>query len=190
MSLTEFESSLEQLIGRPTDLRPFVCDGSPLDCKVFIVGFNPATPMPQDFWQFWKPGVGFDKSAWLEAYKQDRQTRPLRPGQTRRNPVSNTRRVIDWITTAVAPIRCLETNIYATPTEAAAALDNKDTRPFEFLLRAIQPRLLVVHGNDAAQHIQQVAPSIPTLPPQPHFSRGWSKTAAQELAAKILLALR
>ncbi len=43
MDLTEFGSELEALIERPTALRPFVCDGSPLSCTVFIVGYNPAT---------------------------------------------------------------------------------------------------------------------------------------------------
>jgi hypothetical protein len=89
--LNRFEEGLAALIGQPgqsTDLRPFVCDGSPLDCEVFIVGFNPATPMSLGFWEFWRRGRGFDKVSWLDAYIKDRQTRPLKPGKTRRNPIS------------------------------------------------------------------------------------------------------
>lgn len=95
--LEKFGDRLAALIGAPTDLRPFVCDGSPLTCDVFIVGFNPATTMSADFWQFWRPGVGFNKVAWFDAYKEDRQLKPLKPGKTRRNAVSTTRRVMDFV---------------------------------------------------------------------------------------------
>ena len=64
MSLDEFERQLADLLGRPSRARPFVCEGSPLDCEIFIVGFNPATEMG-DFWQFWRTGYGFDKNAWF-----------------------------------------------------------------------------------------------------------------------------
>ena len=59
MKLKQFESELRSLTG-PSALRPFVCDGSPLTCRVFIVGINPATSMTTDFWQFWRAGTGFD----------------------------------------------------------------------------------------------------------------------------------
>lgn len=77
-------------MGRPTSLRPFVCDGSPLDCEIFIVGANAATAMG-DFWDFWLPGVGMDKAAWFAAYKAARAQKPLAPGKTRRMAVSPTR---------------------------------------------------------------------------------------------------
>lgn len=50
MTLSEFEQELRSLIGQPTDLRPFVCEGPPLACPVFIVGYNPATEMTADWW--------------------------------------------------------------------------------------------------------------------------------------------
>jgi hypothetical protein len=46
--LREFALGLAAVIGRPSELRPFVCDGSLLDCPVFIVGYNPATRMAGD----------------------------------------------------------------------------------------------------------------------------------------------
>ena len=45
MTLDDFERALVALIGRPTGLRSFVCDGSPLKCDVFLVGFHLATTM-------------------------------------------------------------------------------------------------------------------------------------------------
>jgi hypothetical protein len=185
-SLKSFEVGLEALIGRPTDLRPFVCDGSPLECEVFIVGFNPATSMSVNFWQFWSTENGFDKAAWLEAYVKDRQARPLKPGQTRRNQISNTRRVLNWILESAAPAKCLETNIYAAPTEQAADLAAKRriTAPFDYLLTNIKPKVIVAHGDDAVKYIQSM-----TLPacviPESHFSRGWSEQRARELGQQV-----
>jgi hypothetical protein len=91
--LSQFESELGALIGRPSHLRPFVCNGSPLESGVFIIGFNPATEMRGDFWDYWRSEYGFDKTAWFKAYMEERQVRPLKPGKTRRAQVSNTRRV-------------------------------------------------------------------------------------------------
>lgn len=185
-AIQNFETELATFIGNPTEMRPFICDGSPLNCEVFIVGFNPATAMSEDFWQFWRSGYGFDKDAWFDAYKKDRQLRPLRPGKTRRNSLSNTRRVIEWVLEEAAPIRCLETNIYAVPTEQAVDLisEKRITAPFDYLLARIQPRLIVVHGKDAAVHIQSKGFAGHTII-VPHFSRGWSQMAARTLGLKI-----
>jgi hypothetical protein len=43
MDLKEFDRQLRGLLGDEQGLRPFVCQGSPLECQVFIVGLNPAT---------------------------------------------------------------------------------------------------------------------------------------------------
>jgi hypothetical protein len=188
-SLKSFEEGLEALIGRPTNLRPFVCVGSPLECEVFIVGFNPATSMSVGFWEFWRTGHGFDKAAWLEVYVKDRQTRPLKPGKTRRNPISNTRRVLNWILESAAPVNCLETNIYSAATEKAAdlAVQQQNTAPLDFLLANIRPRIIVAHGDDAVEHIQSMTPSARIIPVS-HFSRGWSEEAARALGQQIKLA--
>lgn len=184
--LDVFEKELLVLIGKPTDLRPFVCAGSPLQCCVFIVGFNPATTLAADFWNFWRSDHGFDKEAWFEEYKNERQLRPLRPGKTRRNSVSNTRRVIEWVTEEASPVRCLETNIYSKPTEQAAnlAVRQRATAPFDFLLAKIKPRVIVAHGADAAEYIRSrnLCAHVLTVS---HFSRGWSQECARSLGRQI-----
>ena len=83
---------------------------SSLAARADIVGINPATSMSADFWQFWRSDYGFDKAAWFETYLQDRKLQPMKPGKTRRNSVSNTRRVIDWLLEEASPVLCLETN--------------------------------------------------------------------------------
>ncbi len=185
-NLADFETQLAKLIGRPSDQRPFVCEGSPLDCSAFIVGFNPATTMDADFWSFWRPSYGFDKEAWFEAYKADRVQRPLKPGKTRRNPVSNTRRVIEWIIEAASPCRCLETNVYALPSDDKASLaeESRKTAPFRFLLETIKPSVIVAHGDDAILETQHLAGSVRVMPVK-HFSRGWSEEAARSLGQKL-----
>jgi hypothetical protein len=184
--LDRFEAELTARIDRPTNLRPFVCEGSPLKCQAFIVGFNPATEMTEDFWGFWRAGYGFDKARWLTEYVHERKSRPLRPGKTRRSAVSPTRRVIEWILEEAAPIHVLETNIYATATNAARELDaaRRKTAPLDFFVAEIKPRVIVVHGKDAEAHIQSKYLGIPMIPVA-HFSRGWSQAAARALGQQI-----
>jgi hypothetical protein len=91
MDPREFGARLQSLIGRPTHLRPSVCDGSPLDCEVFIVELNPATPMSRAWWDFWSLDQGFRRAEWLEHYRQERHLETQKPGRTRRAPISNIR---------------------------------------------------------------------------------------------------
>ena len=200
--LDQFEADLVRLIGRPTRLRPFVCEGSPLECRIVIVGFNPATEMERDFWEFWEPGYGFRKADWLVAYTAERMTRPLSRGRTRRNPVSNTRRVLEWIAAGAAPERCLETNLYGRPTRAIRDLApaERSSDVFDFLLAATRPTAMLIHGRDAVQSMQSsfdVAltvnkPRTVTAPwgeikvfPVPHLSRGWSRERAERTGSLL-----
>jgi hypothetical protein len=185
-----FEEELVALIGRPTFLRPFVCEGSPLDCKVFILGFNPATELSVDFWHFWHPGVGFDKAGWYANYLEERMLRPLESGKIRRNRVSTTRRVIEWIIEEVRPLKCLETNIHSVPTTKASGLTAacRSTDPFDYLVRRINPRLIIAHGDKAQEHIAG-HPGQALVINVKHFSRAWSKAQARDLGQQIMDAL-
>ena len=184
--LVAFERELLALIGRPTDLRPFVCTGSPLECSVFIVGFNPATTITKDFWHFWRPGTGFDKAAWFEEYKRERQVLPLKAGKSRRNAISNTRRVIEWVIEDASLVHCLETNIYSLPTAQAVDLSQKQraTAPLDFLLEKINPRVIVAHGVDAVDQVlnKNLRAHVFRVP---HFSRRWSQARARALGQRL-----
>lgn len=184
--LSDFSRGMERLIGRPTDLRPFVCEGSPLECEVFLVGINPASEMSNDFWDFWSDSYGFDKRTWFERYRIERMNRPLRPGKKRRNAVSNTRRVIEWILEEAKPIKCLETNIYAKAAAQAPDLDerNRVTASFDYLLRQIGPKLVVAHGKPATDYLQARGLEC-DLECVDHFSRGWSEEKARRLGLGI-----
>src|SRR4051812_21191901 len=115
------------------EVRPFVCHGSPLTCRVFIVGFNPATAMDEPFWHYWTDDQGFDKPTFMRDYLQKR-------GLTEPKGV---RARIERIVAQLPPRMALETNICSKPTKTAAELsrDDRTTGIFRFLLETIQPRL-------------------------------------------------
>lgn len=186
MKLREFEEALARLVGRPTNLRPFVCEGSPLNCEVFLVGFNPATEMTGDFWDHWTTDIGFDKAAWFQAYLADRETRPLKPGKKSRPAISNTRRCLGWIEEGANGVPILETNIFAraTATKAELALKDRSSEPFRFLVAAIKPKLIVAHGADAHVAVDQLRTTAQIIK-IPHLSRGWSKEGAKEFGRSL-----
>ncbi len=111
----EFRRRLSAIL--PENCRPFVCQGSPYDCKIFVVGLNPATAMENVFWQYWNNSTGFDKDSWFEAYKIERKSRPLKPGKKSRRDVGTTRRNLNKLADLIGTDEILETNIYSKPTE-------------------------------------------------------------------------
>lgn len=185
MTLDEFELKLAELIGRPTDLRPFVCEGSPLACEVFLVGFNPATGMQADFWQFWRPGYGYDKLAWFQRYLDERATKPLKPGRTRRQKVSATRRNMESFIVGAAGVCVLETNIFAAASDDMKSLDSarREVAPFMFLLDVIRPKVVVVHGKPAVEAVARFDIAAKVIAADHHFSRKTSKETAREYGA-------
>jgi len=101
MNLTDLENSLKTLMNGDSFLRPFISNGSPLDCDSFIVGLNPATELPKPFWSYWDSNNGFNKDVWFKDYVSQRMSKPLKPGKTRRNTVSTTRKIIEKIGSAL-----------------------------------------------------------------------------------------
>ncbi|MBT3905167.1 MAG: type B chloramphenicol O-acetyltransferase, partial [Rhodospirillaceae bacterium] len=152
------------------------------ECQVFLVGYNPATNMSDNFWDFWTE-QGFDRTLWYAEYLRERATRPLKPGKTRRQNVSSTRRMMDKVIEG-AGIPILETNLYAHPSVDAKSLKHKDRRPFDFLLDTIQPKVIVTHGEDAKQVMAEIQTSAKVIS-VPHLSRGWSFDRALSLGQNI-----
>ncbi len=139
--------------------RPFVCNGNPYNCEVFIVGSNAVTEMEAEFWDFWDNCDGFDKERWFKSYIDERKNNPLKSGKTRRDKVSPTRRNIGLIVNSISPISCLETNIYlkATPTKRGLSYDEKDTSVFEFLLEEIKPKVIFSYSIRAREHLESLS---------------------------------
>ena len=141
--LYEFDERLHVLT--PEESRPFLCEGSPLDCTMFLVGLNPRMQTP--FWSYWNVSYGCHKTLWLEAYLR------------REGKLGRTRDYIEILFHALAPVRCLETNLFPAWSNRLADLsaERRTTRVFDFLLQAIKPRLLFVHGRDAVSHVEKLA---------------------------------
>jgi hypothetical protein len=183
MNIHTFENELEMLIGRPTELRPFVCDGSPLDCNVFVVGVNATTNL--DFWTFWTPNAGYDKLRWEQAYRQERIAEGKRE-------LSNTRTMLGWILENLPGVKVLETNVYAKASPQATDLGKheRETSTFHFLLCTIQPKVILVHGDEAQQAIKPLLEQghAVTLLTTKHL-RFWSRARALDLSEQIKRAL-
>jgi hypothetical protein len=144
MNLDQFKAGLVNIIDEPSTMRPFVCEGSPLDCDVFIVGYNPATEMQGDWWSFWKRDYGFQKHMWKQEYLNQRGTAKL----------TKTRERIEVIVAGLSPLRVLEANIDARPSKRKSEYPRPVTTPFDYLLRACTPKVVIAHGVDAVAYLQ------------------------------------
>jgi hypothetical protein len=142
-SLAEFEHHIRQLAGKGA--LPFLCDGSPFGCEIFVVGINPATNI--SVWQCWSTNAGMDRNAWLESYRAER------------GDFLPTRRRLNRFSQAASPARVLETNVFSasSPRLAALAKAHRSRHVFEFLLSELRPKILFVHGRAARRQIEKMA---------------------------------
>lgn len=150
MSLEQFQNELASIIGKPSDHRPFVCDGNPLDCAIMIVGSNAATKLQKGFWEYWMPTYGFDKTLWLSNYIEERRNRD------EHFEISPTRRRIEWICQSAQPARCVETNLYSIASKRTAELKSQDkgTKVLALLIEKVNPRVIFVHGKEATAYFE------------------------------------
>ena len=174
VSLKTLRESLQQFTTDP-GARPFLCDGSPLGCQVFIVGFNPATEMDQLFWSYWSDTTGLNKSAFMRDYLIKRGLRAPKGARAR----------IERIVRQLPRGTCLETNICSKPTRTAAELASADrtTAAFRFLLRVIKPRFIYAHSNEPIEYLRQ-------LSGVDGFDKGAPRTAGIDSKEVLLLGTR
>ena len=147
MTTYEFKTRLKELTNNDQTLRPFICDGNPLESKIFIVGINPATQMKSSFWDYYQ-NENFDKRKWLVDYIK------FRKSEGKKTKLSPTRNKIEkLVIDTFAEHQCLETNVYSKPSEMLKNLEeqNKNTDIFNFLVRAIKPKAILIHGNNPAE---------------------------------------
>ena len=137
-----FDQEIRRLTGDAKGF-PFLCNGSPFNCDIFLVGINPATETP--FWDCWSLENGCNKVEWLKL----REKMYGRPGPTRRR--------IQCIFSGASPARVLETNIFHRASKRESHLSKADRRPvvFDFLLKALQPRVIFVYGRSAIKHLEE-----------------------------------
>lgn len=186
ISLQNFYDKLQIIVGEQS-VRPFVCDGNPLDTEVLIVGYNPA--IATDFWCFFDKNNGFNKEKWLENYKENRKK------NNKKTELSNTRRVIEWVSDDLIKqkndIKIMVTNIFSYPTKRKKDLpqDKKQTEIFDFLIKNLKPKIIITHGNDTKEYINIMNLQTPIINSK-HFAIGWSRNMAKELAENIFKYIR
>lgn len=156
--LHHFEAKFKALIGKPTNLRPFVCDGSPYACRIFIAGQNPATST-SNFWQFWS-AEGMDREAWCKSYLAEREG--ARPSPTRKR--------IERIAERVG-LPILETNVYATEAASGTRLrgEEREVSVFRMLVEEIRPVVILAHGKKAQEEVKRISPPCHVIE-LPHLS--------------------
>lgn len=143
-SIVNIDDQIRRLTAGHIESRPFICSGTPVGCAVAEIGINPGTPTP--FWPHWSIARGFDKDGWLTDYL----TRHGKFGPTRRN--------IDLFSRSLYPIRCIELNLYDrfSPRAADLPLELRRTDLLDYMLEAVRPRLILVHGDAPAEYLCQL----------------------------------
>lgn len=196
MTLREFRSQLQKieksLPGRTS--WPFVCDGSPLTCRIFIVGTNPARQVERQFWDFFRnDSRGFRKEEFIQELEK------LDGGLTR------TRKYIEIVVDAAGRRDTLETNIYSYATRRASELteEQKRTDIFKYLMRKIKPEIVLAHGGPAKNFFSECGITLVedrlrqvewdglriNLLPRKHLSYHTSYEEARKIGRKLARAL-
>ena len=171
--------------------RPFTCVGSPLECRIFIVGLNPATQLGQPFFsRYWDDGYGFDRDIFEGDYLSVRKKRGVRPR-------------IEALVKGASPVPCLKTDIYAVPSRKASQLkpSDKNTDIIEHLLKVIRPCGVLVHTKEPIGFFQELSgsteicgdsPAVVKIYGQPTFVWGlpgplWQRKVSdmEEMGAKM-----
>ena len=142
--MINWNSLLEDMVPRPCHDRPFVCEGFPSDSNLIVIGENPATPMTEDWWNYWSPNSGFNYEKFVADYRNQRAALGKK--------ISNTRRRLNRI--RENGLRCVETNAFRNE-----RLDGKGdgTLNYDMLNVLIEhmPKLTAVlaHGRIASDYL-------------------------------------
>ncbi len=148
MNLREFRSQLQKIEKRLPGRTSwhFVCDGSPLTCRIFIVGANPVRQV-EKFWDldFWTDSRGFRKTEFAPELEDPSGRR------------TKTRKYIDIVADAAGRRDTLDTNVYpyAAPSASDLTAEQKRTDIFEYLLHTIKPRIVLAHGCPAKKFFSE-----------------------------------
>jgi uracil-DNA glycosylase len=154
MTLRKFRSHLSEKMPDKS-IRLFVCNGSPFDCRVVLVGINPAFSgfkKTCSFWNFWRDESGFDIQKWLNSFKKLR----LKKGKSE---LTKTRNLIEHFRKKLEEkgIPLMDTNIYMKETSRSNQLkkSEKDTNTFWYLIKTIKPRIIILHGKKPIEHFEE-----------------------------------
>jgi hypothetical protein len=127
--------------------RPFVCDGNPEDCRVMIIGENPALELNVNWWDFWCDDTGFDLHKFNEQFQQQQKSKTHKALEKLWEPLRN------------AKEKCLVTNRFRNENRGGAKKSKapaKNDDVLELLLSELkQLEAVVAYGVHAIDFIEQ-----------------------------------
>ena len=99
-------------------LRPFVADGDPAECKLVLLGYNPATAIyeanvPRERYA----QLLLDRTGFEAVYGEVRRRAKIDAGKTNFLPVSTTRRRLGLIRRAFEGVRTADMNLNCLPNQ-------------------------------------------------------------------------
>ncbi|WP_087960412.1 hypothetical protein [Geobacillus thermodenitrificans] len=135
-------------------LRPFISEGDPKKCKIFLVGINPATPiLPTELDKTTYIELIQDYEKFLSYYRNYRKSKFKTEISRTRYGIESFKKWLKQYTSA----QILETDVYTYPTESLVELDkiNPDIlviskEIFVNVLKECRPELVIIYGKRAA----------------------------------------
>jgi len=171
--MKSFSANLRKLVGDAKTMRPLLCEGNPLTCKVALIGANPGTTT--SFWKFWSDQRGMDRQGWIEAYKLEHGGK-----------FNRSRAAIERFVPLVAA-RVVELNAHEAYSKRMAALPIplRTTEVLAFALGAVRPKVIICAGVNASKAVRDMTlPWHPKVLNERHFIY-WGKESERQLAAKV-----
>lgn len=178
-NVTKFEELIRSLIG-PFDgqvLRPWMNDlKNPVTANVFVVGINPATAYPAKMLKRHMDAL----------LNRNGETNHSLYEEIRNGPLAPTRKAIMRLTCALKKrgLNVLETNVFCFSTlryeDLTDSQKSRGFKVFQAVFTAIQPKVLIVHGEPTRKKLnQRMGWNIPKpqLPPQAPFVSWQGQTA-------------
>lgn len=200
MGLKPFREQLETVLTAHAldtlPVRPFICSGSPLQCKIMMVGYNPAREVNLQTFDadIWNDQTGFDRERFAEHYDIASYNDDL---QWNRNHIFQ-QSLIDEISNH--PV--LETYLYSviTPKKTLLSSEYKHTHVFDWLYSVIKPVLVITQNSDVIKYFERETNKVLVrntfnavtyrnlhcvILPISHLSKKWNDTEMYHLKEEI-----
>jgi hypothetical protein len=150
MTLRSFKERLENLVPSPPSWL-FVYEGSPFDCRVFLIGANPARTTGRPFWKtYWTDEVGLNKAKLLGDL------------EALDGKLTRTRKKIEELRGLIgAPL--LDANVHSRNTARQRDLTRNDAEEapmLDSLIDLIHPDIVVAHGRRAFAFFGRMCPTL------------------------------
>ena len=200
MDLKKFRTEMQQRLSEQqldnVKVRPFICSGSPLNCKIMMVGYNPAREVNLDVFDtdIWHDDIGFDRESFAEHYDIASYNDDL---QWNRNHIFQ-QNLIDEISNH--PV--IETYLYSVITAKKTLLSpqHKHTHLFDWLYGILKPVLIITQNMDVIKYFEREANKTLVrntlnaityrdlhcvILPISHLSKKWNDTQMYHLKEEI-----